>query len=88
MKGFHKAVKQFPTGAIRIAKESFSPSFAGLAAEEDTPDSSESKNSENEKSGKKKDSKRRKYIDVDAVTACRGCGFMGHYHLHYFYLLL
>ena len=56
-KDFRRAMKQFPTGAIRVVKESFSPSFAGLAAEEDTPDSSESKNSENEKSGKKKDSK-------------------------------
>ena len=56
-KGFRRAVKRFPTGTARVAKGSFGPSFAGLAAEEDTPDSSKSKNSENEKSGKKKDSK-------------------------------
>jgi len=86
-KGFRRAVKRFPTGAARVAKGSFGPSFAGLAAEEDTPDSSESKNSENEKSGKKKDSKQRKHTDVDAATACRGCGLTGHYHLHCFYLL-
>ena len=57
MKGFCRVIKQFPTKTVRVAKESFSSSFAGLAAEEDTPDSSKSKNSENEKSGKKKDSK-------------------------------
>ena len=56
-KGFRRAVKQFPTGTVRVAKELFGPSFAGLAAEEDTFDSSKSKNLENEKSDKKKDSK-------------------------------
>jgi hypothetical protein len=87
-KGFRRAVKRFPTGTARVAKGSFGLSFVGQAAEEDTPDSSESK--ENEKGGKnkgKKDSKRRKHTDTDAATACRGCGLMGHYHLHCFYLL-
>jgi len=54
VKGFHKVVKWFPIGIVRVVKESFSPSFAGLAAEEDTPNSSESKNLKNEKSNKKK----------------------------------
>ena len=50
-------MKQFPTKIIRIAKELFDSSFAGLAAEKDTSNNSKNKNSKNKKSDKKKDNK-------------------------------
>ena len=81
-------MKWFPIGITRIVKESFSPSFASIIVEKNTPDNSKSNIIlKNEKSDKKKDNKWRKYININTVIACCECELTGHYHFYCFYLL-